>query len=217
VSIRILLADDHKIMRQGLRTLLENHPDVEVIAEAEDGQTTVRLARELSPDVVIMDIGMPGLNGIEVTRRIVDKSSGLKVVGLSMHTDRQFVAEMLKAGASAYLPKGCDFDELTLAINTVLADKFYLSPEIVGVVVEDYIRYLVENDYLALSTLTPREREVLQLLAEGRSTNQIASELHVSAKTVGTHRQRLMKKLDLHNLADITKYAIRAGLISLEP
>jgi len=217
MSIRILLADDHQILRQGLRTLLGGHPDMEVIAEAEDGQTTVRLARELSPDVVIMDIGMPGLNGIEATRRIVDKSPGIKVVVLSMHTDRQFVAEMLKAGASAYLPKGCDFDELTLAINTVLADKIYLSPEIAGVVVEDYVRHLIETNYLALSSLTPREREVLQLLAEGKSTNQIASELHTSAKTVGTHRQNLMTKLDLHNLADITKYAIRAGLISLEP
>jgi len=217
MSIRILLADDHKIMRQGLRTLLETNPDMEVIAEAENGPTTVRLARELSPDVVIMDIGMPGLNGVEATRRIVDKSPGIKVVALSMHTDRQFVAEMLKAGALAYLPKGCDFDELTLAINTILADQFYLSPEIVGVVVEDYVRHLKESNYLALSTLTPREREVLRLLAEGKNTNQIASELQVSTKTVSSHRQRLMNKLDLHNLADVTRYAIRAGLILLEP
>ena len=217
MGIRILLADDHKIMRQGLRTLLESHPDMEVVAEAEDGQATVQLAQELSPDVVIMDIAMPGLNGFEATRQIMEQTDSVKVVALSVHTERQFLAEMLKAGASAYLPKGCDFNELVRAINTVLADQIYLSPEIAGVVVEDYVRHLTETDYLALSTLTPRECEVLQLLAEGQGASQIASRLHMSTKTVSTHRRSLMKKLDLHNLADITKYAIRAGLISLEP
>lgn len=217
MSIKILLADDHKIMRQGLRTLLESQPNMEVIAEAEDGPMTVQLARELSPDVVIMDIGMPGLNGIEATRRIIGQNEGIKVVALSIHTDRRFLAQMLRAGASAYLPKGCDFKELAHAINTVLADQVYLSSEMMGVVVEDYVRQLSETDYVSLSTLTPREREVLHLLAEGKTSNQIASRLHVSAKTISTHRRSLMNKLDLHNVAALTRYAIRAGLISIEP
>lgn len=217
MSIRILLADDHKIVREGLRALLEGQPDVKVVAEAEDGRTAVQLAQKLSPDVAIMDVTMPGLNGIEATRRIVAEVPGVRVIALSMHSDRRFVAEMFKAGASGYLLKDCAFEELARAINTVVANQLYLSPEIADVVVEDYVRHLTETNPWALSDLTSREREVLQLLAEGKSTRQIASDLHLSVNTVATHRQHIMEKLDIDNIAGLTKYAIRAGLTSPEP
>ena len=217
MGIRILLADNHRIMREGLRGLLEEQPDIEVIAEAGDGRTAVRLARDLSPDVVIMDIGMAGLNGIEATRQVVAEVPGVKVVALSMHSDRRFVAEMLKAGALGYLLKDCAFDELAHAVRAVVAGQAYLSPGIAGVVVGNYLRHLTETDPSALSSLTSREREVLQLLAEGKSTRQIASDLHMSVNTVATHRQHVMEKLDIHSIAGLTKYAVRAGLTSLEP
>ena len=217
MSIRILLADDHRIMRQGLRTLLEKQTDIEVVGEAEDGPTAVQLVRELSPDVIVMDIGMPGLNGIEATHRIIAEVPGVKVIALSMHSDRRFVAEMFKAGASGYLPKDCAFEELARAIRAVVAGGKYLSPEIAGVVVKNYVRHLTETDRSAPPSLTSREREVLQLLAEGKSTRQVASCLHVCESTVATHRQHIMEKLDIHSIAGLTKYAVRAGLTSLEP
>jgi len=214
VSVKILLADDHKIVRDGLRALIEGQPGMEVAGEAENGRAAVRLARDLSPDAVVMDVAMPDLNGIEATRQIVAEGAGARVIALSMHSDRRFVAEMLKAGASGYLLKDCAFEELTQAIQVVMGGQTYLSPGIASVVVEDYVRHAGEGaDAVGL---TAREREVLQLLAEGRSTKQIASRLHVSAKTVETHRQRLMEKLNLHSIADLTKYAVRAGLTSLE-
>ncbi len=214
MSVKILLADDHKIVRDGLRALIEGQPGMEVAGEAENGRAAVRLARDLSPDAVVMDVAMPDLNGIEATRQIVAEGAGARVIALSMHSDRRFVAEMLKAGASGYLLKDCAFEELTQAIQVVMGGQTYLSPGIASVVVEDYVRHAGEGaDAVGL---TAREREVLQLLAEGRSTKQIASRLHVSAKTVETHRQRLMEKLNLHSIADLTKYAVRAGLTSLE-
>ena len=216
MSIRILLADDHQILRQGLRTLLEKQPDIEVVAEAEEGRKAVQLARELSPDVVIMDIAMPDLNGIEATRQIITEIPGVKVVALSMHSDRRFVARMLKAGASGYLLKDCAFEELVRAVRTVAVGRIYLSPGIVDVVIEDYLRRLQENDF-PFSLLTPREREVFQLLAEGKTKRQIASRLHVSVRTVDSHRQHIMSKLGIRSVAELTKYAIRAGLTSLEP
>jgi len=217
MSMRILLADDHQILREGLRTLLEKQPDIKVVAEAEDGRTAVQLARKLSPDLVIMDIAMPDLGGIGATRQITAEIPGVKVVALSMHADRRFVARMLKAGASGYLLKDCAFEELVHAVRTVASGRTYLSPGIADVVIEDYLRHLPETDPLALSSLTPREIEVLQLLAEGKNKKQIASRLHVSVKTVGTHRQHIMNKLGIHSVAELTKYAIRVGLTSLEP
>jgi len=216
MSIRILLADDHKITRQGLRSLLDKQSDMVVVAEAEEGRTTVRLVRELLPDVVIMDVSMPDLNGMEATRQITREFGNVKIVALSMHSDSLFVTEMLKSGALGYLLKDCAFEELALAIRTVVAGKIYLSPSISSVVVDDYLHRLSKADFSGLDVLTNREREVLQLLAEGKSTKQIALKLHISGKTVETHRRQIMNKLDIHTVAELTKYAIRKGLTSLE-
>jgi len=216
MSIRILLADDHKITRQGLRSLLEKQDDMEVVAEAEEGRTAVRLAREFSPHIVIMDVSMPDLNGVEATRQIVERTPDVKVIALSMHSDSLFVTEMLKSGASGYLLKDCAFEELTLAIRAVVDGKTYLSPSISGVVVDDYLHRLSKTAYAGPDVLTNREREVLQLLAEGNSTKKIALKLHISVKTVETHRRQIMEKLDIDSIAELTKYAIRKGFTSLE-
>jgi len=217
MGIRILIADDHQIVRQGLRTLLEKEPDLEVVAEAEDGRATVRMVRELTPEVVIMDVAMPDLNGIEATRQIVSEFPGIKVIALSMYADRRFVVNMLKAGASGYLLKDCAFEELTRAIRLVMAHKTYLSPGVTDIVVKDYMQGTpATTKHSVFSALTPREREVLQLMAEGKSTSQIAERLHVSVKTIETHRQQVMNKLNIHSVAELTKYAIREGLTTLE-
>ena len=216
MSIRIVLADDHKILRAGLRAMIVEQPDMEVVGEAENGRTAVNLARTLSPDVVVMDIGMPDLNGIEATRQIVAEVPGVKIIGLSMYSDRRYVAGLFGAGASGYLLKDIEFEELIEAIQAVVAGQVYVSSGVTGVVIEDYVHRISGNEAGGTSVLTPREREVLQLLVEGRSTKQIAYELEVSIKTVESHRYRVMEKLDLHNIADLTKYAIRAGLTSLE-
>ncbi len=214
MSIKILLADDHRIMRYGIKSLIENNSGMEVIAEAESGRTAVRLARDLSPNVVIMDIEMPDLNGIEAARQIIAYTPDIKVIVLSMHSDREIIAEMLKIGAKGYLLKDSDPDEVIKAINTVVAGKTYLSPEITDIVAKDYVNQLLTSDCSVLSVLTPREKEVLQLLAEGKTTKQIASSLFISVNTVETHRRQIMDKLDLHTIAELTKYAIRHKLTS---
>lgn len=216
MSIRVLLADDHKIVRQGLRVLLEKQPDIEVVAEAEDGRDAVRLAAEIAPDVIIMDITMLDLNGVEATKQIINKSPDIKIVALSIHSDALFVTEMLKSGAVGYLLKDCAFEELVRAIRTVLDNKTYLSPSVSGVVVDDYIHRLTKSEFNGHETISDREREVLQLMAEGNSTKQIAQKLHISVKTVETHRRQIMNKLDIHTIAELTKYAIRKGLTTLE-
>jgi two-component system, NarL family, response regulator NreC len=213
--MKVLLADDHKIVRDGLRTLLEKHADIMVAGEAEDGREALQLARKLSPDVVVMDIAMPDLNGIEATRQILSEYPGIKIVALSMHSDKRFVSEMLKAGASAYLLKDCAFEELITAIRTVMKGKIYLSPGIAGVVLEDYIRTDRSSGLSVFSQLSDREREVLQLMAEGKTTKEVAAHLNVSIKTVETHRTNIMTKLDIHSIAELTKYAIREGLTTL--
>lgn len=214
-TTRILLADDHKIFREGLRTLLSNQPGVEVVGEAENGRATLSMASDLDPDVVIMDVAMPELNGIEATRRIVADMPTTKVLALSMHADSRFVTRMLTAGARGYLLKDCAFEELTLAIQTVLDDDVYLSPGVAGVVVR---AMQTRNEEAAdqAPELTPREREVLQLVAEGRTTRAIADMLHVSVKTIETHRKQIMDKLELRSVAELTKYAVREGLTSLD-
>ncbi len=214
MSITVLLADDHRILREGLRSLLEHPPDIRVVGEAGDGRTAVRLAKELSPDVVIMDIGMSGLNGVEATRQIRAALPQTRVLALSMHSDRRYVRSMLKAGATGYLLKDSAAEELVQALRTLVSGRAYLSPGITGVVIDEYLQ--AGDTPQAADPLSAREHEVLQLLAEGRSTSQIASSLHVSVKTVETHRRRIMDKLDLHSLADLTRYAIREGITPLE-
>lgn len=216
MSTRILLADDHKIMRDGLRVLIEKQRNMEVIGETEDGQRTVRMAWKLSPDIVVMDVGMPNLNGIEATRQITGGKRNIKVIGLSMHSDRRYVTEMLKAGASGYLLKDAAFEELVEAIHTVREGRTYLSPAIAATVVDQYRRTAPKDDASAFSLLTEREREVLQQIAEGKSTKEIAAALFVSVKTIETHRRQIMDKLDLHSVAELTKYAVREGLTGLE-
>ena len=215
MAIKILIADDHQILRQGLRTLLEKEPDLEVVAEADNGRSTVRLARETQPEVIIMDVAMPDMNGIEATRQIISEMPKVKVIALSMYADRRFVANMLKAGASGYLLKDCASEELVRAIRVVLTHKTFLSPGVADIVVKDYVQAPLGREASVFSILSNREREVLQLMAEGKSTNQIAECLHVSVKTVETHRQQMMQKLKMHSVAELTKYAIREGLTTL--
>ena len=216
MNIRILLADDHRIVREGIKALIEKHTNMEVITETEDGRTTVQLTLQLLPDVVIMDVGMPDMNGIEATRQIIANAPNVKIIALSMHSDRRFVAGMFRAGASGYLLKDCAFEELINAINTVIANHTYLNPNIFDSVIKDYTHLLSKEKFSVFSILTNREREVLQLLTEGKTTKEIASRLEISVKTVETHKQKIMDKLNIRSIAELTKYAIREGLTSLD-
>jgi DNA-binding NarL/FixJ family response regulator len=214
MAIRILLADDHKMMREGFRALIEKQSGMTVIAEAGDGQSAVNLATKLKPDIVIMDIAMPGINGIAATRQIVAAGAGSKIIALSIHSERRFVREMTKAGASGYVLKDCAFEEMIHAIRTVAAGGVYLSSEIPATVLKDPAQQCPKIELSRLSDLTAREREVLQLLAEGSTTKEIAAKLQFSPKTAEFHRQRIMQKLNIRNLVDLTKFAIREGLTS---
>lgn len=215
MSIRILLVDDHKIVREGVCALLERQPDMEVVAEAEDGHRAVNLVQELLPDVVIMDIAMPVLNGIEATRQIVAKHPGIKVLILSIHSDSLLVTEAMRAGASGYMLKDCAFEELVCAIHAVVSNQTYLSPMAGGFVIKDNI-CLSTTRASVYSDLSSREREVLQLLSKGMTTKQIASRLQVGVKTIEAHRKQIMKKLDIHTVVELAKYALREESTSLE-
>lgn len=216
MSTRILLVDDHAITREGLRSLIEKQPDMEVVGEAEDGRKAFDLVRELLPDIVITDITMPNLNGVDATRQIVRQFPKVKVIALSIHSNRAFVADMLKAGASGYVLKECTFDELVEAIRTVADDGVYLSPKVAGVVVSDYVQRLFRIAESPLEALTERERVVLQLIGEGKNTKQIALQLHVSTKTIEANRHRIMEKLGARSIAELVKIAVLGGLTSLE-
>ncbi|AQT70142.1 Nitrogen regulation protein C [Anaerohalosphaera lusitana] len=217
MGIRILIADDHGIVRQGIKEIVSQHEDMEVIGEAADGLTTLKLVRDLKPDIVLMDISMPDLNGVETTREIKRDYPDVKIIGLSMHSAKKFISEMLKAGASGYLLKDTGFEELINAITVVSSGQNYLSPAITETVVENYVRNSPERPNSVFSTLTKRERQILQSLAEGKTTKQTAKDLFISPKTVEAHRLNVMNKLGIDNVAMLTKYAIQEGLTSPEP
>jgi len=215
MSIRIILVDDHKIVREGLCGLLEKESDMKVVGEAVDGRTALRLSQQIKPDVVVMDISLPGLNGYEATQKMIAKVPRVKVIALSMYSDRKFVYRMFKAGASGYLPKDSAFEELARAIRTVVKDQVYVYPGIGNTIVKGFMQKALETKFSAFSVLSAREREVLQLMSEGHSTKEIAYQLDVSAKTIETHRRGIMKKLNINSVARLTKYAIREGLTPL--
>ncbi|HEV8605231.1 MAG TPA: response regulator transcription factor [Tepidisphaeraceae bacterium] len=216
--MRVLVADDHQMFRQGLRVLLDSQPDVEVVAETGDGRSAVRLAAEHSPDIVVMDVSMPDLNGIDATRQITGAANGKtpKVIALSAHSDEHFAEQMLSAGASGYVVKYAAFPELVEALSAVMAGKIYLSPTLANVGKARGAASPGESSASNSHRLSPREREILQLLAEGKAMKEIAGVLGVSIKTVETHRRTMMSKLGLFSVAELTKYAIREGVTSVE-
>jgi two-component system response regulator NreC len=212
--LRILLADDHTVVRQGLRKVLEDRPDWEVVAEAGDGREAVRQAEEHKPDVAIIDVAMPLLNGIEATRQICKRSPSTRVLVLSMHSDEAYVHQLLKAGATGYLLKDSADVDLIQAVDAVSKGKSFFSPSISRVMLDDYVRQLADKGITdRYESLSEREREVFQLIAEGKANKEIAVLLSISPSTVETHRARIMEKLDLHSAAEIVLYAVRKGVI----
>jgi len=214
--MKVLLVDDHKIIRDGLRAILEKQPEIDVVGEAADGHEAIECAQKAGPDVIVMDVSMRGLNGIDATARIVSERPGIKVIGLSMNSDRRYVLAMLSAGAGGYILKDAASQELIHALRTVAAGHTYLSPEITGIVVDTAVHASRPAEAAAASALSTREREVLQLLAEGRTSKDIAAQLHIAVTTVDTHRRQIMCKLKIRTIAELTKYAIREGLTSLD-
>jgi len=214
LSIKILLADDHKLVREGFRKLLAQETDIEVIGEADTGRKTIEMVLELLPDIVVMDITMPDLNGIDATASIKREVPSTKVLCLSMHSDRRFVMAVIRAGASGYLLKDCSSDELVRAVHAVARNEVYLSSQIAHFVVNESLASTKDKGGSAYEVLTPREREIVQLLAEGKNTKTIALTLGISVKTVEAHRHKVMQKLKMHSIAELTKYAISEGLTS---
>jgi DNA-binding NarL/FixJ family response regulator len=216
MSIKILLVDDHEIVRYGLRCLIEEQSDMEVVGEAENGRHAINLARQLKPEIVIMDISMPDMNGFEATRQIRREIPTTKIIVLSMHHRKQFVIDMLNAGVSGYLLKTKVHEDLIRAIKAAVANEVYLSSKVTSMMARDYVSNLSASDRLAHTVLTPREREVLQLISEGKSTKESALHLHVSIKTIESTRRQIMQKLDIDNVAELTKYAISEGITSID-
>jgi two-component system, NarL family, response regulator NreC len=214
-KLRILLADDHIVVRTGLRALLERQPNLEIVGESENGRETVELATSVGPDVVVMDVGMPILNGIEATKTIVTQRPATAVVILSMHADESYVMRALKAGARGYLLKDSAAADLISAIHAVSQNKSFFSPKVSRILAEDYVRVLKQKGAVdSYDLLTNREREILQLVAEGKANKEVATALNISPYTVETHRRHILEKLNLHNPAELILYAVRKGIIS---
>lgn len=218
MRIRVIIADDHQMVREGLSHMLGSERDIEVLAQAIDGKSTVRLTQKLIPDIVIMDINMPGLNGIEATRQIKAEFPEVKVIALSMHSYRIFIIEMFNAGASGYLLKNCAFDELANAIRIVVAGKKYISPSLMGdAFIENYAQDLVLSEPSVFSVLSQEEQEVFHLFAEGKTTKAIAKRLKIALEIVEAHLSKILKELNLDNLEELTKYAIQERIIPPKP
>lgn len=216
-TVRILIAEDHTIVRKGLCSLLKNEKDIDVIGEAENGKEAIKQVEELNPDVVVMDISMPLLNGLDATRQIKKRFPEVKVLVLTVHSNEEYISEILKAGASGYIVKKAAPEELVAAIHAISRGNSFLSPSVSKSVIKKFLQVAgAEAGLEKSSLLTEREREVLQLIAEGHSTRKIAEFLFISVKTIEAHRSHIMEKLDLHNIADLTRYAIRTGIISSE-
>ena len=215
-KIKVVVADDHTILRQGIKALLDNQEEIEVVGEAKDGREAIKVIEELSPDVILMDIAMPGLNGLEATRRIKKKFPKTKVVVLTMHTNEEYIFQILNAGADGYLVKETAFQDLISAISSVHRGEAFMSPSISKKVLTEYIQRAQGKEKVGFDTLTTREREILQLVAEGNSNKKIAEALFISPKTVETHRAHIMDKLNIHDRAGLIKYAIRKGMINLD-
>ena len=214
--VKLLLVEDQTLTRAGLLALLENSAEVEVVGEAANGREAIKQAKKLDPDLILMDVAMPELNGIEAARQIHVSQPNIRIIMVSMYTDRQYIFESLRAGASGYVPKDVAFTELLEAIQSVVAGGTYLSPPLTSIVMDDYVRRAKgKQEASELEKLSSREREVLQLIAEGKSSSEVAQLLHISIRTVDTHRHNIMEKLDIHSIAGLTKFAIRYGLCSL--
>ncbi len=213
MKIKILLADDHRILREGIRLMIDTQLDMEVVGQAEDGLAVIKLALELKPDVIVMDINMPLLNGIEASRRIIKELPQMKIIALSMYSNKWFVRQILQSGVQGYLLKDCAKEELLQGIRTVFNGQLYLTQSINDFLIKDHITYLKKTDASLFSSLTSRECQIVQLIAEGKSTKDVASTLSISTKTVETRRQQIMQKLGIFSVAELTRYAIQEGLV----
>jgi DNA-binding NarL/FixJ family response regulator len=214
--ISILIADDHRIVRHGLKQSLSQEKDMQVVAEADTGRSAVRLASKLKPDIILMDVSMPDLNGIEATRQIRKAHPAIHIIALSMHSEKQYVLSMIQSGARGYLLKTSLFEDLLKAIRTIIAGNVFLSSEITEHIVKSAISPYDESAFSAFMTLTPREREILQMIAEGKTNTYIGEQLFISKKTVDSHRLHIMKKLNLDSIPALTKFAVKHGITSLD-
>jgi DNA-binding NarL/FixJ family response regulator len=214
MAVKVLIVDDHEIMREGMSALLRKYSQFEVVGQATDGRQALEMASQLKPDVIIMDVGMPNLNGVDATKKLISMYPDLKIMALSAHSDGAIVAKMIKAGASGYMLKESAFDELIEGLNTLLDGKTFLCNKISKVVFSDYVGMVTNPKAKSGDGLSSREREVLQLVAEGNTTKEIAEVLKLSTKTIDSHREHIMEKLGIRNIAGLTKYAIREGLTS---
>ena len=213
-KIKILLVDDHAIMRDGIKALLSIYDDIEVVGEASEGREAIEMARELNPDVVVMDISMPGMDGLEVTRRLTKRNPGMKVIILTQHDNREYILSAIKVGAAGYIPKKALGSDLISAIRAVHSGDSFLYPSAAKTLIDDYRKQAEQPDIY--ESLTEREREILKLIAEGLTSREIANTLYISQKTVQGHRTKIMEKLDLHNRTELIKYAMRKGLVDID-